>query len=164
MFAVNPVKSKVSFTAKQLKLFDVHGEFHAYSILLSIDQATQTITNIQAVIDGNSVDTGNRTRDRHLRRDQFFDILQFPDISFSSSKKISLNETETEGLLKIKDKSKQTILNFEVSSVKEKNTTFLRIKSTFLIDRRDFNMKALPFLVDHMVKVDVDLFFKAVKS
>jgi polyisoprenoid-binding protein YceI len=42
-------------------------------------------TKIELTIDADSLDTGNRTRDKHLRSTDFFDITEHPRVRFTST-------------------------------------------------------------------------------
>ena len=43
-------------------------------------------TRIELAIDADSLDTGNATRDKHLRSDDFFDAARHPQVRFASSR------------------------------------------------------------------------------
>jgi polyisoprenoid-binding protein YceI len=42
-------------------------------------------TKIELTIDADSIDTGNGTRDRHLRSADFFDVTEHPQVRFTST-------------------------------------------------------------------------------
>ena len=49
-------------------------------------EVTPEGTKIELAIDADSLDTGNATRDKHLRSDDFFDAAGHPQLRFASSR------------------------------------------------------------------------------
>lgn len=83
-FEVDPNHSIFGFTASTL-LFDVQGHFDKYKVTVSGDPDTLADAKVQIEIDATSITTSNKTRDTHLRSDDFFDVKKFPKITFTST-------------------------------------------------------------------------------
>jgi polyisoprenoid-binding protein YceI len=64
-------------------LMTVHGRFDRFegSYELGDDEPT-----IELTIDADSLDTGNRTRDKHLRSGAFFHVEEHPHVRFTSTR------------------------------------------------------------------------------
>lgn len=78
---LDPQRSSVEFRAKHLwGLQTVKGRFDRYhgALDLGADPA------IELTIDADSLETGNRLRDKHLRSADFFDAEQHPQVRFAS--------------------------------------------------------------------------------
>jgi polyisoprenoid-binding protein YceI len=78
---LDPQRSRVEFRSKHFwGLAAVKGHFDDYQGRLDLS-ATPAI---ELTIDGASVETGNRKRDRHLRSGDFFDVENHPRVRFVS--------------------------------------------------------------------------------
>ncbi len=76
--------SSAEFRVKHFwRLITVAGHFDRFDGSLDVDaDGTSLIT---LTIDAASLDTGNATRDRHLRSADFFAVTEHPEVRFSSS-------------------------------------------------------------------------------
>lgn len=82
--AVDTIHTVVGFRASTL-LFDVPGRFTRYRMDILGDPTSLEGLRVKVDIDARSVDTGNRTRDEHLRSLDFFHVAKFPRITFEST-------------------------------------------------------------------------------
>ena len=83
------------FQVKHLGIAPNYGRFNVAKGTINFDAAGDT-NSIALEIDAASVDTGNRKRDKHLRSDDFFDVKQFPTVTFKSSSWKKLTDTTFE--------------------------------------------------------------------
>jgi polyisoprenoid-binding protein YceI len=74
----------VGFIARHLVVAKVRGRFGAVSGSLTVSDDPLDST-VSAEIEMASVDTGDSGRDEHLRSADFFDVEQFPTMSFTST-------------------------------------------------------------------------------
>lgn len=81
---VDTTHTVLGFRAATL-LFDVPGRFTNYHLDISGDPVTLESLKVKVDIEARSVDTGNRTRDKHLASPDFFDAARFPRITFEST-------------------------------------------------------------------------------
>ena len=79
-FEVDQKESKVGFMVKHKITKDVYGGFRNVEGNVTFDKNQNSIVNIVAKIDVNSIDTDNSKRDRHLKSPDFFDANNFPFI------------------------------------------------------------------------------------
>jgi polyisoprenoid-binding protein YceI len=84
-YAVDPVHSSVTFKISHLGLAWVHGRFNSFSGGFVIDTADPAKSSFNLAIKAESVDSGNNKRDDHLRSPDFFNVKQFPALSFKST-------------------------------------------------------------------------------
>jgi polyisoprenoid-binding protein YceI len=83
-WAVDPRRSTVEFRVPTFwGLSTVVGHFDHFEGSYGRDD--DDVPAIDLAIDAESLDTGNETRDRHLRSERFFDIVEHPQVRFSST-------------------------------------------------------------------------------
>lgn len=78
--------STVHFRIKSFFFFTVEGSFNAISGLITRDQADLGRSAVEVAIRADSIDTGNRKRDDHLRSKDFLDVERYPEIRFQSDR------------------------------------------------------------------------------
>jgi polyisoprenoid-binding protein YceI len=84
MWTVDPAHSKIAATAQHLGLSSVQGRFARFRGRIEIGAMAET-SRVIAEIDATSIDTGNSTRDTHLRSADFLDVAEHPLISYRST-------------------------------------------------------------------------------
>lgn len=159
---LSPVNSKgsVKFEIKNFAL-TVDGSFEGLEGKILWDDSDLASSSFDISINTSSVSTGIALRDKHLRKEDYFNATKFPLIRFKSSKIISGKKPETfevMGELTIKDTTKTISFQFTHSQENE-NHIFL---GQFAINRRDYAVgnKSLS-LSDNVI---VFLNVKAMKS
>jgi polyisoprenoid-binding protein YceI len=104
-------------------------------------------------VDASSINTDNELRDSHLRGEAYFDVKNFPVISFVSREITSGEKPGTftmSGDLTIKGHSKTISFPFMYSTENDK----VKFTGSFNIDRKDFNIGGTSVISD---SVGVDL-------
>jgi polyisoprenoid-binding protein YceI len=83
-WTLDPAGTSVEFSVKSFwGLVTVHGCFDRFVGFYEIGPDG---ARIQLTIDAESLDTGNRKRDEHLRSADFFDVAEHPQVKFTSSR------------------------------------------------------------------------------
>jgi polyisoprenoid-binding protein YceI len=83
-WTVDPAHSNVGFVARHLMVTKVRGRFASFSGSLTVaDDVLQS--KVEATVDMASVSTGDEGRDGHLRNNDFFDVEQYPTMTFVST-------------------------------------------------------------------------------
>ena len=139
-FEVDQKESKVGFMIKHKITRNVYGGFRNVEGNVTFDKEQNSIVNVVAKIDVNSIDTGNSKRDRHLKSPDFFDANNFPYIIFESSdvKKLENEKYIVIGLLTMRGISKNITLRGERK--KNINNNIMVFSAESLIDRQDFGV------------------------
>src|SRR5947209_15686571 len=78
-YAVDPVHSSVSFKVSHAGIAWVHGRFNEFSGAFTIDGDKSAF---ELTIKAASVDTNNKGRDGHLTGPDFFNVKQYPTLTF----------------------------------------------------------------------------------
>ena len=83
-WTVDPVHSEVSFVVRHMMVSKVRGRFDTFeaAITTAPDPLQSTVT---ATVDLGSVNTGNQTRDNHIRSEDFFHTEKHPTMTFRST-------------------------------------------------------------------------------
>ena len=77
--------STVGFTIKHMMFAKVRGQFTEWTGSLSYDPANVAGAQVNATITAGSIDTANEQRDGHLKSGDFFNVEEFPTLTYKSS-------------------------------------------------------------------------------
>lgn len=75
--------SAIGFEVRQF-VSKVRGQFHRLSGTIDLDRDNPERSSVSARIEVQSIDTGIKKRDNHLRSAEFFNVEKFPLITFKS--------------------------------------------------------------------------------
>jgi polyisoprenoid-binding protein YceI len=84
-YAVDPLHTSVTFKIQHLGISWVHGRFNEMSGSITVDRDDPTKSSFTLTIKPETVDTNNSNRDTHLRSPDFFNVKQFPTLTFKST-------------------------------------------------------------------------------
>ncbi len=85
-YTIDPNHSTVGFAVKHLQVSTVRGGFVDYAGEITFDAKDLKVFKADLTIQSKSINTGNENRDNHLRSADFFDVAQFPTITFASTR------------------------------------------------------------------------------
>jgi polyisoprenoid-binding protein YceI len=116
---VDPVHSEIGFKVKHMMITNVSGSFEKFDAEVETDDSDFTTAKIQFTADINSITTGNKDRDNHLKSADFFDAANYAELKFISSK---LEKEDDEnyvlhGNLTIRDVTKPIKLDVEFGGI-----------------------------------------------
>ena len=155
---VDPVHSNMLFRVKHKNSAYVFGEFYGKSGEIKYDPANPEKMSFNVEVLTDTVSTGNAKRDAHLKSADFFDVKQFPKMTFKSTsvKKRGANTFTVTGDLSIHGQTKEvsTIVQMTGSMTDPKGTVTRGFYTTFNINRTDFGMD---FMVGGGISDDVKL-------
>lgn len=140
-FNIDPSHSRVGFSARHAMVTKVRGSFNDYTGAAVVADG---VASLDIEINATSVDTRNADRDGHLQSADFFDVANFPKITFASTsvKDSGSEKIVVEGNLTIKDVTKLIIIEFDYSGTATDpygNTRF-GFEGAAEINRKDFGL------------------------
>ncbi len=133
-----PGEPSVTFKIKNFGV-NVEGSFKGLGGAIQFDSNAPETSHFDVVIDASSVDTGIELRNKHLRKEDYFDAKNFPKILFSSTSIEATPQPDrftVTGKLTIKKTTKE--IKFDFNAVKKENGFLL--KGVLTINRRDYGV------------------------
>jgi polyisoprenoid-binding protein YceI len=99
-YTVDPVHSSVVFRVKHMNTSHAWGRFNALAGSFTLDPDDPARSKLAFTVKAASVDTNQKDRDNHLKSPDFFNAVQYPDITFiSKSVAKSTQGYEVSGIL-----------------------------------------------------------------
>lgn len=135
--AQNASESFVKFKIKNAGLM-VDGYFSNKSADIVYNANEPSKSKFNGEVKTTSINTGISLRDNHLRKSDYFDVAQFPSMTFKSTVITPLTSQKLKviGDLTIKGITKKILIEINVTQT-ERSTIF---SSSFGINRRDFKV------------------------
>ena len=130
--------SEIKFSIKNLGLH-VNGSFKGLKGNMFFDKANLPMSSFNVSVEVATVNTGIEARDNHLKKEEYFDVAKYPEISFASTKiSNSTKEGELflEGDITIKGVTKSISFPF-TATLKGNDYLF---EGEFILNRRDFGV------------------------
>jgi polyisoprenoid-binding protein YceI len=134
-WSIDLAHSQIAFKVRHLMIATVRGEFRKFEANIYTMGSDFLTADIHLWIEPQSIDTGDAKRDEHLKSPDFFDAINYREISFVGTeiKETDNNgELELSGTLTIKDISKPVKLNVAFGGI---------IKDPWGNDRAGFTVK-----------------------
>ncbi len=147
--------SKVHFTIKNFGV-KVGGDFTGIKGTIVFNPKSLSNSNFNVSVNASTIDTDNSTRDKHLRKTEYFNVEKFPLITFTSTK---ISESSVAGRffvvgnLTIKGVTKVVQFGFSATS-KDNGYVF---KGDFDINRRDYGVGGSSISMSDNLKVSLDI-------
>ena len=132
--------SDVKFTIKNFGL-NVTGSFKGLKGKIIFDPANTASALFDVSVDARTVYTGNESRDKHLKKDEYLDVERYPTLSFVTTRIVAFGMPgvyKMEGELIIKGIKKAVSFPFTATPT----TKGYRLKGQFKVNRRDFKVGA----------------------
>jgi len=152
-YTIDKSQSKVGFEGSKFLAVGVEGAFSDYGGKISIEDNAITDLNGKVVVD--SVQSGNDTRDEHIRGATLIDSQKFPYITFVMKEYKKLTDTtgEVVGTLEMHGVSKEISLSSTLESTPSGYTLTLKGKVDV---KKDFGMESYA-IMSNSVKINVAL-------
>ena len=143
--------SKIEFSIKNLGI-NVTGSFDDFYINAYFDNNFK-LDSIYSSIRSKSINTGIKSRDRHLLGDTYFQVEKHPRIILNSTQINQIDANHYDVLVEIQIKDFRVVKQIPVIVKKVKNS--FQISSNFLINRKKFNIGGGSLIMGKTVTVDV---------
>ena len=145
--------SDVKFSIKNFGL-SVTGTLKGLQGKIIFDPANPPAASFNVTVDVATINTGNGARDKHLKKEDYFDEANHPKITFISSKVTGKAGTYTVvGQLNIKGISKQ--ITFPFTATAGKNS--YQFAGQFTINRRDFKVGGSSWVLSDELTVTLNI-------
>jgi polyisoprenoid-binding protein YceI len=145
--------SSIKFKIKNAG-FNVDGTFSGLTAKIFFDTSKLYGNSIDATLESKSINTGNGTRDKHLKKTDYFDVAGFPTINM----KATLFGKETDGRyrgffkLTMKGKTKDVSVPFTFTENDGKAT----LKGSLTINRLDFGVGESSMILSNDVTITIE--------
>jgi polyisoprenoid-binding protein YceI len=150
--------SKVRFVIKNFGI-STGGTFNGLKGTINFDPASPLTSSFDVTVDASTIDTDIESRDRHLRKEDYFDVEKYPVIRIQSTKITKTNSTDYLyffGTLTIKGVSKEIKFPFKAIP---KDDGFL-FEGEFKINRRDFGVGGSSLSLSDDLSITLSVFAK----
>lgn len=162
-WAIDPSHSEAAFTVRHAGIAKVRGTVAITEGAITVNEdGTATVT---ATLDPATVNTGDATRDGHLKTADFFEVEKYPTWTFTSSPVQVAEEDEVPGELTIHGVTQPVTLAVEFNGTAVDAWGNLRagFSATTQINRKDFGLtwnaalEAGGVLVSDKVQVSIEI-------
>jgi len=164
---IDSAHSEINFTVRHMMISNVRGRFEKFTGSVNLDEQTPANSTVDVIIDTTSINTREEKRDAHLRSPDFFNVEQYPSMSFKSTRVEVLDENHgrLHGDLTIRGVTGPVVLDVEYAGMSKSpwGTTSAGFTASTRINRKDWGLEwnvALEtggWLVGDEIKIDIDL-------
>lgn len=142
-YRVDAAHSVIGFSIRHFEISFVRGRFKDFTSTIHFDAGDLTKSTVQFTAKVESVDTGVAGRDNHLRTADFFDVAQFPEMTFKSTKvEKKGNGYVMHGDFTMKGVTKQISFPFNLTGALKDNRGNVRfgVAAETKVNRRDYGI------------------------
>ena len=141
----------ITFDIKNFGL-KVNGSFSGLEGKVLFDQDNPASGSFEVKLSASSINTNNKSRDKHLRSEDYFEVDKYPFITFTSNNIAkSENSFEVTGQLTIKNTTKEVSIPFTYQNVEGigEFTGYLKL------DRRDYGVGKSSWVLGDEVNIQL---------
>jgi polyisoprenoid-binding protein YceI len=143
---LDPAHSAAQFSVRHFAISTVRGAFSSVKGTVIFDDKDVTKSSVDVTIDVSTVDTREPKRDQDLKSDHFFDVANFPTMTFKSTKVESAgaDKLKITGDLTIRGVTKSVVLDVDGPTAAIKDTygnQRAAVSATTKVNRQDFGVK-----------------------
>jgi polyisoprenoid-binding protein YceI len=143
-YAIDPAHTTIGFSVRHLLINNIPGRFREFSGTVQYDPESLTKSSVTFTAKAASVDTGVEARDAHLRKADFFDVAQYPEITFKSTRieRKSGDEFVAHGDFTLRGVTKQVAIPFRLyGTIKDPwGKLRLGVEAGLTINRQDYGV------------------------
>jgi polyisoprenoid-binding protein YceI len=143
---IDPAHTAAQFSVRHLAISTVRGTFSNVKGTVIFDDKDVTQSSVNVTIDVSTVDTREPNRDKDLKSDHFFDVANYPTMTFKSTKVEAAGpgKLRVTGDLTIRGTTKSVVLDVEGPTAPVKDpwgNQRAAVNATTKVNRQDFGVK-----------------------
>lgn len=143
-WVIDPAHTRLGFSSRHAMVSRIRGAFNTVEGKAVVDAEDLSRTEVDITIDVDSVDTRTPDRDAHLRSADFFDVENYPTITFKSTGVDEVEEGSyiVNGDLTIRDVTRPVSVPLEMLGIDRDQNGALRagFEGKRRIDRKDWGV------------------------
>ena len=166
-YVLDPAHTRIGFVARHAMVTKVRGQFTEFEGTAHLDGDDPNRSSARLTIQGASIDTRNEQRDAHLRSNDFLDLANHPQITFTSTAVERVDDVNYRltGDLTIKGVTRPVTVDVEFTGSATDPYGNLRVgfEGSVAINRKDWGvnwnaaLEAGGLLVSEKVTLEFDL-------
>jgi polyisoprenoid-binding protein YceI len=158
---LDPPHSSAQFAVRHLGISTVRGAFTKIGGVV-VDSPDLSKASVNVTIDASSIDTRVQRRDDDLRSDHFFDVAQFPTITFQSKRVESAGagKLKVTGDLTMHGVTKEVVLDVDGPTPPMKDprgNSHRGLSATTTLSRADFGINFDAGMIGDQVAIQLDV-------
>ncbi|MCU0391646.1 MAG: YceI family protein [Thermoflexibacter sp.] len=146
--------SAVTFKIKNAGL-TVDGAFGTVTATILFDKNNVEDTKIEASLETKTIDTGITSRDNHLKKPDYFDVIKYPKISMKSKKITKLADGSYEGIFDLTLKGVTKEIKIPFTFIENPNSA--TFTGQFTINRRDYGVGGSSWIMSDNATIKIVL-------
>ncbi|NIK61386.1 YceI family protein [Kribbella shirazensis] len=143
-YTIDTAHSRVGFVARHAMVTKVRGAFNEWEGSAHIDGENPANSSARVTIQAKSIDTRNSQRDDHLRSNDFLDMNEHPEITFTSTAVEQIGDSTFRmlGDLTVRGVTRPVSITFEYvgTAVDPYGNRRVGLEGTAVINRKDFGV------------------------
>ncbi len=143
-YTIDPSHSRIGFVARHAMVTKVRGSFNEVDATIEVDADDITRSSARVALKSASIDTRSEQRDGHLRSNDFLDVENHPEITFTSTDVQWLGEdvVRVTGDLTIKGTTRPVAIDFtyEGAAVDPFGNLRVGFEGSVVINRKDWGV------------------------
>jgi polyisoprenoid-binding protein YceI len=143
-YTIDPNHSRIGFVARHAMVTKVRGSFNEFEGSGYFDAENPANSRAELTIQAASIDTRNADRDGHLKSNDFFDMENYPEITFVSTsvEQVDAENYRVTGDLTIKGITNPVSVDFEYTgtAVDPFGNTRVGFEGKTTVNRKDWGV------------------------
>ncbi len=153
--------TRVGFEVEHLGFSTTMGRFDKVDGSLNYNMKTPNKTQMNFVIDTDSINTAWEARDKHLKTDDFFNVAKYPTMTFKSTQVTFINpqQAKVTGDFTLLGQTKPVTLNVTLKKIANSPMTkepVIGFRATGNIDRAAYGMTTFADGITTNVPIQID--------
>lgn len=160
-YVIDPSHSVVQFSVNRFGFASILGQVRDFEGTVSLDEGAPDKSAVSVVLKTGSLESGDATRDEHLKGARWFDAATYPTIEFRSTGVAAVNGNiaDVAGVLKLHGVEAPVTLHVTLNKLGEDPATRKKaagFSATARVKRSDFGMTTAAALVGDDVDIRIE--------